>query len=138
MPSVSSRKNVCTPALMLGVFIWLALGGFNHGKVIRLEAVDDILRPVKAKVESNWLAKKLVDVNYVVPDVECKQNETSPRKYAAAFLKGDIDFPGIEVHDRIERHNSGQAFISEIECHHVADAKVEIGRHFARNANHLR
>ncbi len=90
------------------------------------------------EIEIDWPAPQIIYVDRLIADVERQQHQTVACKNPPAFEENRTQVERLEMHDGVERHDSGETCCWEIERLHIAYPEFDTRAQARRAANHFR
>lgn len=122
---------------MLGSFIRFSLGRFGNYKSRRFERLGHIPRSQEMKIERYGLSPHFIYMMNVVSDVECDEQNSIVREHPPELAKSTRKVRWLEMNYGVERNDSIERRIGEVEREHVPHAKFDIRIESRRDSHHL-
>jgi hypothetical protein len=122
-----SGKNVCPSALVLHFWrIRLSLDDFFNRESCCLKMTLDFRRLKEEKIHRDWMAPQFLLVSSAIAHVECEEKLPARLEHSIHFAKYQGQKFIRNIHDGVESDDASEAFVGEIESHHVAFTENDI------------
>src|SRR5262245_9195716 len=92
----------------------------SHGR-------DDVGWNVKAKVEIDWCAKEIIDMNDLVANMERDERQPAGRQHLSQSPHDEPELVRLDMNDRIERDDPRETPCRQVEVPYIAHTKVQLG-----------
>src|SRR5713101_6368356 len=135
------RENVGSSRLHFHFGIRLAFDDLFDVESLCLEQDLDLFRQEEIEIQRNMLLPEFFYESGLVPDVKRQQHQPSRLQHAIRFTKY-LEKRGLrDVHNRVERGDTGQRSLGDVERHHVSlpewDVRVQSPRLLQHSAREI-